>query len=154
MAVRVSSLRSGRALTTGRFLVLISVISWVNPWGRRRLRGLGKLKKTKDVIGNRTSDLPSSSIPQPTIIQCAPSMILKGQNYFDYFNALKRSQSYITTDSQSWCQATSGTRNQFVNKNFCRQLQLCWCWAPTLARGWVCNLECNDANPSKHLNNI
>jgi hypothetical protein len=36
------------------------------------LEGLGKLKKSIDLIENRTRDLPSCSIvPQPTMLPCA-----------------------------------------------------------------------------------
>jgi hypothetical protein len=39
-----------------------------------RLQGLGKLKKSNDLIGNRTSDLLAFSIvPQPTTIPRAPN---------------------------------------------------------------------------------
>jgi hypothetical protein len=34
-----------------------------------RLEGLGKLKKSNDLIGNQTHDLPAFSIvPQPTVL--------------------------------------------------------------------------------------
>jgi hypothetical protein len=39
----------------------------------------------------------------------------------------------------------SGTCDQFLN--FCfRQLRVCWCGAPSLTRGRVCNLKCNDVS--------
>jgi hypothetical protein len=44
MAVRLSAISSGRYLTPGRFLVLISVRCWVDPRAIMRLEGLGKLK--------------------------------------------------------------------------------------------------------------
>jgi hypothetical protein len=44
MAVRLSALRSRRPLLPGRFLVLISAKSWVDPRGIVRLEGLGQLK--------------------------------------------------------------------------------------------------------------
>jgi hypothetical protein len=44
MAVRLSALRAGRPLTPGRFLVLISLKGWVDPWAIVRLEGLGELK--------------------------------------------------------------------------------------------------------------
>jgi hypothetical protein len=62
MAVRLSALRSGRRLPSGRFLVLNSVRSWVDPRAILWLEGLGQLKKSNDLIGNRTSDLPACSI--------------------------------------------------------------------------------------------
>jgi hypothetical protein len=41
-----------------------------------RLEGLGKLKKSNDLIGTRSHDLPACSIvPQPTTLQRAPIYI-------------------------------------------------------------------------------
>jgi hypothetical protein len=69
MAVRLSALRTGRSLPSGRFLVLISVRDWVDPRVIVQLEGLGKLKKSNNLIGNRTHDLVAFSVvPQPTAL--------------------------------------------------------------------------------------
>jgi hypothetical protein len=74
MAVRLSALRVARALPPGSFLVLISVRGWVNPRDTLRMDGFGKLKKSNDLIGIRTRNLPACSIaPQPTTLPRAPS---------------------------------------------------------------------------------
>jgi hypothetical protein len=40
-----------------------------------RLVGLGQLKKSSDLIENKTGDLPACSIvPQPTTLPCAPDL--------------------------------------------------------------------------------
>jgi hypothetical protein len=62
MAVRLSALRADLPLPPGRFLVLISVRGWVDPRNIVRLEGLGKLKKSNDLIGNRTGVFPACSI--------------------------------------------------------------------------------------------
>jgi hypothetical protein len=47
-----------------------------------RLEELGKLKKSNDIIGNQTGDLPACSIvPQPTTLPHAP-MNVCAQDYF------------------------------------------------------------------------
>jgi hypothetical protein len=76
MAVRQSALSAGRALTPGRFLVLISVRGWADPRATVRLEGLGQLKKKIHLIGTQTSDLPACSIvPQPNTLPRAPLML-------------------------------------------------------------------------------
>jgi hypothetical protein len=72
MARRLSALRAGSFLPTGRFLVLISVRGWVDPRAIVQLEGLDKLKKSTS-SGIRTGDLPVCSIvPQPTTLLHAP----------------------------------------------------------------------------------
>jgi hypothetical protein len=73
-----------------------------------------------------------------------PSRYLATTGAFYWFVA--QCQSYITTDSQlansSWCQAPIwDPRPIFLSPwNFFRQLQVCYFVAPSLTRGWVCNL--------------
>jgi hypothetical protein len=64
-----------------------------------------------------------------------------------------QSQSYITTDSQlaspSWCQAPIWYPPPIfppLSLISFRQLRVCWCGAPSLTRGRICNLQCNDAS--------
>jgi hypothetical protein len=69
MAVRLSPLRASSPLPQGRFLVLISVRSWVDPRAILRLQGSGKLKNEMHLIGTRALDLPACSVvPQPTAL--------------------------------------------------------------------------------------
>jgi hypothetical protein len=61
MAVRLSALRASRPLPPGRFMVLTSVLGLVDPGAIVRVEGLGKLKKSNDLIGNRNRGLPACS---------------------------------------------------------------------------------------------
>jgi hypothetical protein len=74
MAVR---LRVGRPLPPPppvRFLILISVRGWVDPRAIVRLEGLGQLKKSNYLIGNRTCDLPACSIVPQRLNQLRHSL--------------------------------------------------------------------------------
>jgi hypothetical protein len=76
------------------------------------------------------------------------------------FNDASSISSYVATDGQSatssWCLAPLGTGDQMLHLfewqllslfvNFFRQLRVCWCGAPSLTRGRVCNLQFNDAS--------
>jgi hypothetical protein len=69
MAVRLSALRAVRPLPPQTALVLISVRRLVDPRAIVRLKGVGKLEKSNDLIANRTCDFPDCSIvPQPTTL--------------------------------------------------------------------------------------
>jgi hypothetical protein len=61
MAVMLSALRARRPLPPGRFLMLISDTRAIV-----RLEGLGKFKKSNDLLGNRIRNLSvCSTLPQP-----------------------------------------------------------------------------------------
>jgi hypothetical protein len=76
MTVRLSALCAGRLLPPGRFLVLVSVRGSVDPRAIVRLEGLGIFKKSNNLIGIRTRDLPACSIvPQPTALPRASNWV-------------------------------------------------------------------------------
>jgi hypothetical protein len=62
MAARLPALRAGHPLPSRIFLVLISVRGWFDPRAIVRLEGLGQLKKSNDLIGTWTRDLPACNI--------------------------------------------------------------------------------------------
>jgi hypothetical protein len=78
-------------LPPGIFLVLIAVRGWMDPRATVRLEGLGKLKKSSDLNGNRTHDLPACSLLlQPTtlpraFLKISPCPLERGCPV--YFNA-------------------------------------------------------------------
>jgi hypothetical protein len=79
MAARLSALRADRPLPPGRFLVLFSIGGWVDPRSIVRLKGFGQLKKSSDLNGNQTRDLPHCSIvPQQTTLPRAPCSPVRG----------------------------------------------------------------------------
>jgi hypothetical protein len=82
MAVRLSALSVGRSLPPGRFLVLFSVRGSVDPRDIVRLEGLGQLKKSNYLVGNRTRNLPACSrVPQPTTLPRAVLVFLYNLMY-------------------------------------------------------------------------
>jgi hypothetical protein len=57
----------------GRILVVIFVKGWVKPQGHSAAERIEKIEKSGDLIGNRTHDLPTSTIvPQPSTLPCVP----------------------------------------------------------------------------------
>jgi hypothetical protein len=81
MAVRLSVLCSSGPLPPGRFLVLISVRGWVAGRVIMRLEELGQLKRSNDLIGDLTRDLPACIIvSQPTTLQLSQNVLVKYGN--------------------------------------------------------------------------
>jgi hypothetical protein len=66
MTARLSALRTGRPLPPGRFLILISVRDRVDPKAHSATRRIRWIENFNDLIGNRSSELPVSSIVPPT----------------------------------------------------------------------------------------
>jgi hypothetical protein len=67
--VRLLALSAGRALPSGRFLVLISVRDWVNTRAIVRLKRLGKLKKIQLPSGLFQSIVYTTTLP-PDLETC------------------------------------------------------------------------------------
>jgi hypothetical protein len=117
--MRLSALRAGRPLVPGRFLVLISGRGWVDPRARVRLERLGELKKTNDLIGNRTRDLPAFSIvPQPTTLlrarKCAINTLDKVRAYWQEINPSSHQRGYYirTISARVHLKKISGRESQ------------------------------------------
>jgi hypothetical protein len=72
MAVRLSALRTDRALLLRNIIfllmVLISIRGWVIPRAMVQLEGLGKLQKFNDLIGTRTRKFPAFRIASQSTI--------------------------------------------------------------------------------------
>jgi hypothetical protein len=62
MAVKLSALRTGRALLIDIIILLLVLLSVSKPQGLVRLEELRKLKKLIYLIGSRTRGLPAFSI--------------------------------------------------------------------------------------------
>jgi hypothetical protein len=76
MAVRLSTLRAGRVLPTGRCLVFISIKTLSRSLGNSAARRIRTITKYNALISKRTRDLPTSSmVPQPTTLLHAPNQI-------------------------------------------------------------------------------
>jgi hypothetical protein len=102
-AMRLSALRNRCPLPPGRFLILISVRGWVDPRAIVWLEGLCELKKSNDLIGNQTRNLPACSIvPQLTMLPGAPLV----SPYLAFLSIYKLIcfSIYLITYSQHRCQ--------------------------------------------------
>jgi hypothetical protein len=62
MAVRLQAPRTGRTLLPRNIIYMLLVLRLSKPQGLVLPEVLGKLKKSKDLIGSRIHDLPASSI--------------------------------------------------------------------------------------------
>jgi hypothetical protein len=110
MVVRLSAPRASRPLPPWRFLVFISVRGWVDSRAIVRLKGLSQLKKSSDIIGIWTRDLPACSIvPQPTTLPRAPNLEMTGQ-YLQYeLNRYEEAVSF--SNAECWCNTSMWCRN-------------------------------------------
>jgi hypothetical protein len=121
MAVKLSALSASCPLSPGRFLVLISVRGWVDPRSIVRLEVLGKLKKkSHDLIGNRTSNLPACSIvPQATTL----SYYVKSKMGAWHQNRLADWPSISGCESQGF---GAKTKWLAVNRHSWNNSESCW----------------------------
>jgi hypothetical protein len=74
MAVRLSDLRVGRPLPPVRFLVHISLRGLVDTQGDSATGKIRAVEKYKDLIENRTSDLPACNIVPQLLRYHVPSV--------------------------------------------------------------------------------
>jgi hypothetical protein len=82
MAVRLSALRTGRALLSRNIFGTLFCERVSKPQGLVRLEGLGELeKKSIDLIGSRTCDLPASIVVSPTFAEA--EILNQFRNFMD-----------------------------------------------------------------------
>jgi hypothetical protein len=121
----MSPLRADLPLPPARFVVLISVRGWVDLRATARLEGLGQLKKSNDLIRNRTRGLPACSIvPQPTTLPRAPYSNVVYEKFVLWYS------EYLAGDTNCWkANDTLGT-TQHSFKNYFRRIKLQVTYSP------------------------
>jgi hypothetical protein len=119
----LSALHTGHSLPPGRFMVFISVRGWVDPRTIAWLEGLGKLKKSNDLIGNRTRNLPNFSIvPQPTTLPHILDILVlnvgRDTKYHDWYlswlSSVSSGKCWDSTSIWVWPQLQSTKELKFV----------------------------------------